>query len=142
VVVDEREAAFKGQARVKWYDGPTGCGNAGRALWTYSTTNPAESENVGRWQPGLSADALYDVYVTIPACPGKTNITASARYLIKHRDGTAEVAVNQAAEAGTWVLLGRFPFAIGDAGFVELRDIAGDSMHVIWFDAVKWVPVP
>jgi hypothetical protein len=142
VVVDERESAFKGQATVKWYDGPEGCGNASHTLWTYSTTSPAESENVGRWQPGLPAEALYDVYVAVPACPSKKDVTASARYLVKHRDGTQEVAVNQAAEAGKWVLLGRFPFAAGDAGFVELRDITGDSMHVIWFDAVKWVRAP
>jgi hypothetical protein len=142
VVVDERESAFKGQAAVTWYDGPEGCGNAGHTLWTYSTVNPAESENVGRWQPRLPAEALYDVYVAIPACPSKKDVTASARYLVKHRDGTQEVAINQAAEAGKWVLLGRFPFAAGDAGFVELRDVTGDSMHVIWFDAVKWVQAP
>ncbi|MFL5803982.1 MAG: hypothetical protein ACJ8CR_19835, partial [Roseiflexaceae bacterium] len=75
VVVDEREPAFKGQAAVKWYDGPVGCGNAGRTLWTYSTTNPAESENAGRWQPALPVEALYDVYVAVPACPSKKGVT-------------------------------------------------------------------
>ena len=43
---------------------------------------------------------------------------------------------------GTWVLLGRFPFAAGEAGFIELRDIADDSMRTLWYDAAKWVPVP
>jgi hypothetical protein len=142
VVVDDREPAFKGQAAVTWYDGPEGCGSAGHTLWTYSTTNPAEGENVGRWQPGLPTEALYDVYVAIPACPSKKDVTSGARYLVKHRDGTQEVAVNQAAAAGKWVLLGRFPFAAGEEGLVELHDVAGDSMHVIWFDAVKWVRVP
>ncbi len=52
------------------------------------------------------------------------------------------MAVNQAAAAGKWVLLGRFPFAAGEGGLVELHDVAGDSMHVIWFDAVKWVRAP
>ena len=67
---------------------------------------------------------------------------AIASYLIQHRDGTQEVTVDQAAKAGGWVLLGRFPFRAGEAGFVELRDVAGDSMRTIWFDAVKWVRAP
>jgi len=127
---------------VKWYDGPKGCGQADHALWTYSTPSQADSENVGRWQPGLASEALYDVYVAVPACPSKQSATTSARYVVKHRDGAQEIVVNQAAEAGKWVLLGRFPFAAGDGGFVELRDLTGDSMRTVWFDAVKWVRVP
>jgi len=142
IVVDERDPAFKGQAKVKWYNGPENCGNAGHSLWTFSTPNPSESENVGRWQPALPAEALYDVYVSVPACNNGYRDTMSARYLLKHRDGTQEITVNQVAEAGKWVLLGRFPFAAGDGGFVELRDISGDSMRTIWFDAVKWVKAP
>ena len=90
----------------------------------------------------LPSEALYDVYVAIPGCDNGHRNTISARYLVQHRDGTQEITINQAAAAGTWVLLGRFPFAAGDGGFVELRDITGDSMRTIWFDAVKWVRVP
>jgi hypothetical protein len=140
MMVDARDPAFKGQAAVTWYNRPEGCGDAANSLWTYTTTNPAESENVARWQPALAAEALYDVYVAIPACAGRKPNTTSARYLVQHRDGAQEVVVNQAAAAGTWVLLGRFPFRNGDGGFVELRDVAGDSMRTLWYDAVKWVP--
>jgi hypothetical protein len=142
LIVDERDSAFKGQAVIKWYDGPKGCGHAGRTLWTYTTPNQTESENSGRWQPALPAEALYDVYVLVPKCTSKSGPTNSAHYLIKHRDGVQEVAVDQAAQAGQWVLLGRFPFAAGDGGFVELHDVTGDAMRTIWFDAVKWVRVP
>jgi hypothetical protein len=140
VVVDARDPAFKGRAAVTWYDRPEGCGDASTSLWTYTTANPAESENVARWQPALSAEALYDVYVAIPGCAARKPNTSSARYLVQHRDGVQEVVVNQAAAAGTWVRLGRFPFRSGDGGFVELRDVAGDSMRTLWYDAVKWVP--
>jgi hypothetical protein len=142
VVVDEHGSSFKGQAAVKWYDGPNNCGVDGNALWTYTTTDAGQSENTGRWQPALPDQALYDVYVAIPKCAGRNPNTNSARYLIQHRDGTQEVVIDQAAKAGDWVLLGRFPFGAGADGFVELRDVAGDEMRTIWFDAVKWVRAP
>ena len=137
--MDEQTASFKGHAKIKWYDGPQGCGDGGSALWTYTTANADESENSGRWQPALPDEALYDVYVAVPACAGSKPNTSSARYRIQHRDGTQDVAVDQAAKAGDWVLLGRFPFSAGEGGFVELRDVADDEMRTIWFDAVKWV---
>ncbi len=140
IVVDNHDPAFKAE-EATWYRGPEGCGSAGQALWTYTTPNQADSENVARWQPALPTEMLYDVYVNIPACESRARATGSARYLVHHLDGVQEVIIDQAA-AGTWVLLGRFPFAAGEAGFIELRDIAGDSMHTLWYDAVKWVPVP
>jgi hypothetical protein len=141
-VVDNGAAGFSEHAKITWYDGPKACGSGGHALWTYTTNDPAASENTGRWQPALPDEALYDVYVAIPACTGRKPNTVSARYLVQHRDGAQEVTIDQAAGAGQWVLLGRFPFRSGDGGFVELHDVAGDAMRVLWFDAVKWVRVP
>jgi hypothetical protein len=141
-VVDNGGPGFAGQAKITWYDGPKDCGSAGHALWTYTTTNPAHGENTGRWQPALPEEAAYDVYVAVPACAARKPNTGSARYLVQHRDGALEIVVDQAAHAGGWVHLGRFPFRSGDGGFVELHDIAGDSMRAIWFDAVKWVRAP
>ena len=140
--MDERDAAFKGRAAIKWYDGPKDCGHAGHTLWTYTTPKEADSENSGHWRPTLPVEALYDVYVFVPKCTSKSDSTNSARYLIAHRDGTQTVTVDQAGQRGQWVLLGRFPFASGDRGFVELHDVTGDTMRAIWFDAVKWVRVP
>jgi hypothetical protein len=140
--VDEHGSSFTGHAVIKWYDSPNGCGEGGRALWTYNTTNAAASENQGRWQPALPSEALYDVYVAIPGCDGRKPNTISAHYLVQHRDGSSEVTVDQAAKAGGWVLLGRFPFRAGQGGSVELRDVTGDEMQTIWFDAVKWVRAP
>jgi len=139
VIVDDQASSFQGQAKIKWYDGPQDCGIGGSALWTYTTANADESENTGRWQPALPDTALYDVYVAIPACAGSKPNTSSAHYRIQHRDGTQEIMIDQAAKAGDWVLLGRFPFSAGQGGFVELRDVADDEMQTIWFDAVKWV---
>jgi hypothetical protein len=141
-MVDEQGSSFKGHAAITWYNSPNDCGEGGSALWTYTTTDAAASENQGRWQPALPSEALYDVYVAIPGCAGRKPNTNSARYLVQHRDGSAEVTVDQAAKAGGWVLLGRFPFQAGAGGSVELHDVTGDAMQTIWFDAVKWVRVP
>lgn len=140
--MDERGPSFKGHAAVKWYDSPDSCGEGGSALWTYTTTDAAAGENQGRWQPALPSEALYDVYVAIPGCAGRKPNTNSARYLVQHRDGSSEITIDQAAKAGGWVLLGRFPFRAGEGGSVELRDVAGDEMRTIWFDAAKWVRAP
>ena len=61
---------------------------------------------------------------------------------MQHRDGKQQVVIDQAAAAGTWVLLGRFTFSSGSGSAVELHDLANDAMNVLWFDAVKWVHVP
>lgn len=140
VLVDNHMPSFTSQAIVKWYDAPANCGANGHALWTYSTTNPADAENSGEWRPALAAEALYDVYAYIPACGVRKPNTTSARYLVHHRDGDQEVVIDQVTAAGSWVLLGRFPFRAGDGGSVALRDITGDRMRAIWFDAIKWVP--
>lgn len=131
---------FHPQAAITWYHSPGGCGEDKHALWTFTTTDPAQSENQAFWQPELTAEKLYDVYVHVPYCPTNHPVTQAARYLVQHRDGAEEIVVNQAQQTG-WVLLGRFPFAAGNEGFVHLRDVAGDSMHVLWYDNVKWVPV-
>lgn len=138
VIVDDEGPAFHPSASI-WYHGPLDCGAGGHAFWTLTTTNSAESENHARWQPPLTAEALYDVYVHVPVCASPHPITRHARYLVQHRDGTHEVVVDQSRQTG-WVLLGQFPFAGGDGGFVQLTDLAGDSMHTIWFDDAKWVP--
>jgi hypothetical protein len=141
ITVNEREGNFHGRADITWYHSPNGCGESGHAYWTYSTPKVEDSENTGRWQPNLSAERLYDVYAHVPICPNRKASTESAYYTITHRDGKQEVVVNQAKQTG-WVLLGRFPFAAGQAGYVELDDITNDSMRVVWFDDVKWVAVP
>ena len=140
-MISTGDAAFKRVKAKVWYDGPDGCGTASRAHWTYTTPDPKQSENTARWQPVFAAEALYDVAVYIPDCAAKKARTTTAHYVVKHRDGKTDITVDQEANGGKWVALGRYPFAAGKNAYVELRDITGDSMQVIWFDAVKWTPV-
>ncbi|HMQ32020.1 MAG TPA: hypothetical protein PKD53_14925 [Chloroflexaceae bacterium] len=127
-----------------WHSAPlapslVGCGAGRHAYWATGGGDPAAAP-VGRWQPTLPAEALYDVFVHVPRCPHKRGPAEAARYVVQHRDGALEVAVNQAEQTG-WVHLGRYPFAAGAGGFVQLGAIAPDGATV-WFDQVKWVRVP
>lgn len=137
--VDNQNPGFKKLQAKVWYDAPKGC-SSGHAHWTYTTPDPQQGENTARWQPSLAAEALYDVLVYIPNCAAKKARTTSAHYIVKHRDGQAEIVVNQEANGGQWVSLGRYPFAAGEGAYVELRDVTDDSMQVLWYDSVKWVP--
>lgn len=129
-----------------WHSAPSlspsavGCGMGRHAYWTPSTTDPAGA-TVARWQPDIPAEALYDVFVHVPICGGKQPPVAQARYVIQHRDGAVELAIDQRQQTG-WVHLGRFPFAAGTQGFVQLGALAGDGGGSVWFDQAKWVRVP
>jgi hypothetical protein len=132
------DQGFEAGAKRTWYEKWGACSYSGNALWTYTVTNPNATENWARWRPTLNA-GFYDVQVFVPSCAVKRTNTASARYVIKHVEGVSEVEVNQVANAGKWVSLGKFGFAEGAVGVVEVTDLAGDQGQVLWIDAVKWV---
>ncbi|NWF79568.1 MAG: hypothetical protein HXY37_05885, partial [Chloroflexi bacterium] len=120
---------------------PMGCGQARHAYQAISVSDPAQGGPVARWQPNLPVEAEYDLVVHIPTCPSKRERTTQARYVVQHRDGVIEISLNQRTQTG-WVALGRFPFAAGTDGYVQLGALAGDSGATVWFDQVRWVRVP
>lgn len=136
--VDELSADFQ-RSNARWYPGPNGCGEGNHSFWAPTTANPARSTHQGRWQPYLPTERLYDVLVHIPICPNDLPPSGQARYLVHHRDGVTEVTVDQ-NEFTHWVWLGKFPFAAGDAGFVELTNVTGESGRAVWFDQARWIP--
>lgn len=119
---------------------PMGCGFNRHAYQTVSVSDPGQSTVVTRWQPQLPVAGQYDLFVHVPICPGKRPPVSAARYVIQHRDGAVEVAINQATQTG-WVLLGRFPFNADSSGFIQLSDLAGAPGGAVWFDQAKWVRV-
>jgi hypothetical protein len=139
-MVDERGPAFHPNQATwnSWTE--TACGADEHAYWTLTVNDMAKRENKAFWNPDLAFDGLYDVYAFVPDCPNEYLDTQSAHYLIQHREGVEEVVIDQSRQKG-WVLLGRFPFAANDSGFVYLSDLAGDAGHAIWFDNMKWIPI-
>jgi hypothetical protein len=81
------------------------------------------------------------VYAHVPICSNRRAPTTLARYVVQHAEGALEVGVNQQTQTG-WVLLGRFTFAEGTGGFVQLSDVVGDANTAVWFDNVRWVRAP
>jgi hypothetical protein len=135
VVADDGGAGYSAEASIKWYDAP--CGLNSRHAWTYGTSDPKQSENRARWGPQLPGGGFYEAMAFIPACGQPA--TQSARYRVIHDGAVREVAVDQAAAAGSWVSLGMYH--INDpAVAVELSDVTGDDGRVVRFDAVKWLP--
>jgi hypothetical protein len=118
-----------------------GCGQARHAYWTTSTSDPAQSVNIVRWQPALPVAGAYDVYAHVPVCPSKRPPVTQARYVVQHQAGAVEVAVDQSTQMG-WVHLGRYSFDAGPVGFVQLADLANEPGRTVWFDQVKWVRAP
>lgn len=137
-IVDDGDSGFQGQAKVKWYDSPKGCGWNEHALWTYSADKATNSENSARWSTKLPAAGRYTLQVYIPDCKGTKPATQSASYSVVTAQGQQDVSINQAKNTGKWVSLGMFAF--GTHAAVELHDITGEDQRVVWFDAVRWVP--
>lgn len=89
--------------------------------WTYSNGTVADYR--ARWTPSLPATATYEVQVHIPNANATSHAT---RYLIQYNGGSRTVVVDQhdtyGPGAGRWVSLGRYSFAAGSAGYVEVSD--------------------
>lgn len=83
---------------------------------------------------GRLAAGTYDVYTWYTE---GTNRSTAARYTLKTSSGAPTVAVNQQANGGKWVLLGRYPLASGD-NTVSLSAANGSAGYII-ADAVRWV---
>ena len=133
--VSEEQAQL---SSANWYDSPVGCGYDGHAYWTYSTTNPAASENWAWWRPNLAQAGAYRVYAYVPYCINGVTDSSGVRYTVHHATGDSVVTVSHVASAGSWVDLGQFNFNAGTAGYVYLSDMAVDDGRSVWYDSVRW----
>ena len=97
----------------------------------YSCGSGAESY---RWTPNITDAQAYDVYVWWSTHP---NRSTSAPISVTHSAGTATKNFNQQTGGGQWVLHGRYSFAVGKTGYVEVKDTNGQAAA----DAVRIVPV-
>lgn len=135
ILVDNGAEGYSAADKVRW--GSDGCGQGGRAAWTYSTRDPARSTHKARWSATLGSVGFFEAMAYIPDC-GRA-ATSSARYRVSHGEKVSEVTIDQRAATGTWVSLGTFR-AEGGPVAVELGDLTGENGRAVYFDAVKWVP--
>ena len=133
--------------RSGWGLGTRGLG--GHMFVTPNSATLAESTNWAIWRPQIPAAGLYRVSVFVPeraavvwACGNLAAVldTSSARYEVRHANGSSAVTVNQAPLGDVWVDLGSFYFNIGSNGYVKLSDVTGEPSNTRWvsFDEVKF----
>ncbi len=101
----------------------------GDSLYSCGTT-----ADTYRWTPNIAEAATFDVYVWWSTHP---NRATSVPISVTHSTGTATKNFNQQAGGGQWVLHGRYAFAAGKTGFVQVSDASGQAAA----DAVRFLPV-
>jgi hypothetical protein len=99
-------------------------------------TNDAKKAHMVTWTAEIPQAGEYAVYVSYATVK---NSAPDATYRVNSLAGTHEYKVNQQMGGGTWVYLGKFPFAEGkpQSPIVELSNYSSEKNSVITADAVK-----
>lgn len=88
-----------------------------------------------RWTPSIPTAGSYDIYVWWSSRPNRsTNVPIS----VTHTSGTVTKNYNEQLGGGVWLLHGRYSFAAGNSGYVEVSDVNGQAAA----DAVRFIRVP
>ena len=86
------------------------------------------------WQADIPERGEYAVYVSYESTPESAD---DAHYTVRHLGGETSFAVNQTMGGGTWIYLGRFPFAAGRQEVVTLSNRSRTGGRIVSADAVK-----
>lgn len=137
IYVDELSGDFT-KSNANWYEGPRGCGDNIHSFYTWSTTDPNQSTNWGRWALNVPANGRYRIDVYAPYCDTGAAETVGARYTVNHAYGASTVTVNQDAHVGLWMTVGEFDLAANSTNNLYLTDLTfTDNDRGVWFDAVR-----
>lgn len=93
------------------------------------------AQHTATWRPGLARAGLYEVSAWWVA---SGNRSATADFVVHHRNGSTAAPMNQKLDGSRWNVLGRFEFDPGTAGHVTLTS-TGASGEFVSADAVKFV---
>ncbi len=140
--VDELSGQFT-RSSTSWLEGSNECGHNGHSYYTFSTTNPASSDNWGIWRPNVTTFGYYRLEMYAPYCFTGTGETEGATYEVSHYNGTSEVILSHEQGVGQWNHLGNF--VLGSAGdeYVYLDDLVStDDGQGVWFDGLRLVQLP
>ena len=86
------------------------------------------------WRADIPERGEYAVYVSYESTPESAD---DAHYTVRHLGGETSLAVNQTMGGGTWIYLGRFPFAAGQQEVVTLTNRSRKDGRIVSADAVK-----
>ncbi|HEY0734627.1 MAG TPA: hypothetical protein VGD69_06950 [Herpetosiphonaceae bacterium] len=137
IIVDDTGKSFFSQGE-GWNQLAGQCAYGGQARMTTTINKSQVATHQAVWRPAVRG-GTYDVYAFIPPCPETGSLTVAAQYIIHHAQGDSFVTINQRATFGTWALLGRYSFAPGSDGYVQLRNTDPFGNYAMVFDALKVV---
>jgi uncharacterized delta-60 repeat protein len=145
IFVDDNWTNKDGSQFIRFGDSSTWRRYSGRTIgasrgsaW-YFPSRQTNEINAAIWRPNLPYSDNYEVFVFIPDSHATTT---NARYEIFHRDGVAQVTINQQNISGVYTSLGIFPFWKGTTGYVRLSDVTGEIDKEIGVDAMLFVRRP
>ncbi|OQY72839.1 MAG: hypothetical protein B6D45_08730 [Ignavibacteriales bacterium UTCHB3] len=99
-------------------------------------SNAGAGESTLKWKMELPRTAFYDVYAWWVAA---SNRATDAPYIIKHKNGTDTVRVNQAINGSRWNRLGSFEFSTDPSEGVTLSNAVSTAGTVVNADALRLV---
>lgn len=137
--VSEESSAFT-KANVGWFTTERGCGWQGRAYYTWTTTDPAQSNHWGEWQINAPESGLYEIQVYAPYCDTNNSETAGATYEIDNGTTKETAVANHEENVGFWMSLGAYELAAGNNTLRLTNLTTTDSGVGIWFDDVRFKP--
>jgi hypothetical protein len=131
IILDEDQGTYSGT-----WSTSTGAGTAAyNGDYKYAITAATESAWY-KWTPTIVTPGNYDVYIMYRE---GTNRPVAAGYTVYYNGGSQSFQINQTTGGGLWVLLGRFAFAAGTAGYVKLSNASTDTGKAVIADAAKFV---
>jgi hypothetical protein len=140
VVIDNPTATAVGPwtSTRTFYNGSfygNGSGTDGNSFGTnYLTTAQGTGSAYVQFTPNVLVAGDYDV---LQWHPYLANASASAPHVVNYDGGSTIVYANQTTNAGKWSLLGRFHFAAGTAGNIQVLDNVAEPTAVAVADGVK-----
>ena len=101
-----------------------------------STTSQPSKVSTAIWEPNISIDGKYAVYVSYKTLP---NSITDAHYTVYHKGGHTDFTVNQQMGGGTWVYLGTFEFGTSHTSkqYVVLHNHSKNK-GIVTADAVRF----
>ncbi|XSG74631.1 N-acetylmuramoyl-L-alanine amidase [Herpetosiphon llansteffanensis] len=140
MTIDDLESSFTRSA-AQWYE--AACGDGGHIFYTYSTNDPLESSNSGRWRNANIVAGNYRIFAHVPQNCGGLNATQSARYTVWQNGVQIGERVLSQDTTTEWIEITTSPLALSGVPVeVHLTDLTNEPLSAerkVIFDTVRWV---
>lgn len=148
IIVDESDPGFT--ASGEWQPSPRGYGGTASFGTSLAAADPdqpwrlaaLDTPLVAIWQPAELPEGRYRVQAYIPYVLNGYDESRLVRYQIRHRDGVAEVIIDQERHANGWADLGVYNFDAASRPLVSVSTLTGDRDRGVWADAIAFLAIP